>query len=142
MLHRQDLIINAACQLLFVAENDEAPFIHLHITRFSQGSMPPDPYSLSTCRGSQPLPGNSWHRPCRVSSGGGGGGGLPLNCSETGLFRNGFASLICFAETGEKREREKKRVGEQLRSRLGVSLHDCEKNKTTFSCNHPILIRL
>ena len=67
---------------------------------------------------------------------------LPLNCSETGLFRDGFASLICFAETGEKREREKKRVGEQLRSRLGVSLHDCEKNKTTFSCTHPILIRL
>ena len=30
---------------------------------------------------------------------------LPLNCSETGLFRDGFASLICFAETGEKRER-------------------------------------
>ena len=44
---------------------------------------------------------------------------LPLNCSETGLFRDGFASLICFAETGEKRGREKKRVGEQLRGRLG-----------------------
>ena len=36
----------------------------------------------------------------------------------------------------------KKRVGEQLRGRLGVSLHDCEKKQKTFSCNHPILIRL